>query len=103
MQKILNIALSFNIPKFLCQFSFLNFFFYISYIYLSLLSQTNRIYIHSTFSQGMVIGAVLAVDQETAQRAARLVRVDYEDLPALITMEEVGGILKLVSQYVAEQ
>jgi xanthine dehydrogenase molybdopterin-binding subunit B len=39
----------------------------------------------------MVIGAILAVDQETAQRAARLVRVDYEDLPALITMEEVGG------------
>ncbi len=46
----------------------------------------------------MVIGAVLAVDQETAQRAARLVRVDYEDLPALITMEEVGGTLTIVSQ-----
>jgi xanthine dehydrogenase molybdopterin-binding subunit B len=48
--------------------------------------------------QGMVIGAILAVDQETAQRAARLVRVDYEDLPALITMEEVGGTRIIVSQ-----
>jgi xanthine dehydrogenase molybdopterin-binding subunit B len=46
----------------------------------------------------MVIGAILAVDQETAQRAARLVRVDYEDLPALITMEEVGGTRIIVSQ-----
>jgi xanthine dehydrogenase/oxidase len=44
--------------------------------------------VDEVFCQGMIIGAVLAVDQETAQRAARSVRVDYEDLAAIITMEE---------------
>ena len=33
-------------------------------------------------------GAIVARDQETAQRAARKVIVKYEDLPAIITMEE---------------
>ena len=40
------------------------------------------------FCQGMVIGAVVAKDQSTAQRAARKVHVEYQDLPAIITMEE---------------
>lgn len=39
-------------------------------------------------SQGNVIGAVVAVDQATAQRAAKLVKVNYEDLsPVIITIE----------------
>ena len=33
-------------------------------------------------------GAIVARDQETAQRAARSVIIKYEDLPAIITMEE---------------
>ena len=36
----------------------------------------------------LVPGAIVARDQETAQRAARSVIVKYEDLPAIITMEE---------------
>ena len=40
------------------------------------------------FCVGMVIGAVVARDQDTAQRAARLVAVEYEDLPAIVTMEQ---------------
>ena len=35
-----------------------------------------------------MIGAVVAKDQDTAQRAARAVVVEYEDLPAIITIEE---------------
>ena len=42
----------------------------------------------TVFCVGMVIGGVVAVDQDTAQRAARLVRVEYQDLPAIVTMEE---------------
>ena len=38
--------------------------------------------------QGQLIGAVVAKDQATAQRAARMVVVEYKDLPAIITMEE---------------
>ena len=37
---------------------------------------------------GMVIGVILAQDQETAQKAARLVKVEYKDLPAIITIED---------------
>ena len=44
--------------------------------------------VDEVFCQGMVIGAVLAGDQETAQRAARQVQVTYEDLPVIITMDE---------------
>ena len=38
--------------------------------------------------QGQPIGAVVAKDQATAQRAARMVVVEYKDLPAIITMEQ---------------
>lgn len=34
-----------------------------------------------------MIAGVLAVDQATARRAAQLVKVEYEDLPAVLTME----------------
>ncbi|XP_021921362.1 xanthine dehydrogenase isoform X2 [Zootermopsis nevadensis] len=40
-------------------------------------------------TQGQVIGAVVAVDQIIAQRAAKLVRVEYKDLkPVIITIED---------------
>ncbi|KAJ8673550.1 hypothetical protein QAD02_004812 [Eretmocerus hayati] len=40
-------------------------------------------------SQGQAIGAVVACDQYTAQRAARKVKVDYEDLqPVILTIED---------------
>ncbi|PNF38422.1 Xanthine dehydrogenase, partial [Cryptotermes secundus] len=40
-------------------------------------------------SQGQVIGAVVAVDQITAQRASKLVKVEYKDLePVIITIED---------------
>ena len=37
---------------------------------------------------GQLIGGVVAKDQATAQRAARMVVVEYADLPAIVTMEE---------------
>ena len=40
------------------------------------------------FYVGQVIGAIVAVNQEVAQAATRLVRVEYQDLPAVITIEE---------------
>ena len=42
---------------------------------------------------GQIIGVVLASNQSLAQRAARAVRVDYHDLPSIITIEvrEGGG------------
>ncbi len=36
---------------------------------------------------GEPVACVAAIDEETARRAARLVRVDYEELPALLTPE----------------
>lgn len=40
-------------------------------------------------SQGQLIGAIIADDQKTAQRAARLVNVVYEDLfPIIVTLED---------------
>eukprot|EP00090_Calanus_glacialis_P022255 TRINITY_DN34353_c0_g1_i1.p1 TRINITY_DN34353_c0_g1~~TRINITY_DN34353_c0_g1_i1.p1 ORF type:complete len:1353 (-),score=369.93 TRINITY_DN34353_c0_g1_i1:172-4230(-) len=44
--------------------------------------------VDEVFCHGMVIGAIVAKDQETAQRAARMVQVEYQDLPAIVTMEE---------------
>jgi CO/xanthine dehydrogenase Mo-binding subunit len=39
-------------------------------------------------AQGQVIGAVVAVDQWTAQHAARCVKVEYKGLePVIITLE----------------
>uniref|UniRef100_A0A7I4Z3C4 Xanthine dehydrogenase n=1 Tax=Haemonchus contortus TaxID=6289 RepID=A0A7I4Z3C4_HAECO len=37
---------------------------------------------------GQVIGLVIAEDLETARRAAKLVKVCYEELPAILTMDE---------------
>ncbi|XP_012285981.1 xanthine dehydrogenase [Orussus abietinus] len=40
-------------------------------------------------SHGQNIGAIVAVDQATAQKAARMVQVEYEDLsPTIITIED---------------
>lgn len=41
------------------------------------------------FSQGQIIGAIVADDQSLAQRAARTVKIQYEDLsPIIITIED---------------
>lgn len=40
---------------------------------------------------GHIIGAVVADTPEHAQRAAHGVKVTYEDLPAIITIEVTGG------------
>ena len=37
---------------------------------------------------GDAVGAVAAVDEETADRACRLIEVDYEPLPALMSIQE---------------
>ena len=36
---------------------------------------------------GQIIGVVLARDQPLAQRAAKAVKVTYQDLPSVITIE----------------
>lgn len=40
-------------------------------------------------SHGAIIGAVVAKTKLQAQRAARLVKVEYEDLPMILTIDEV--------------
>lgn len=41
------------------------------------------------FSQGQIIGAIVADDQPLAQRAARAVKIQYEDLsPIIVTIED---------------
>ena len=40
---------------------------------------------------GQVIGAILAESPEIAEKAAKLVSVEYQDLPALMTIEEAIG------------
>ena len=47
----------------------------------------------------MVIGAVLADNQVHAQRAAKAVKVEYEELKPIITIE-VSGISRLVLESV---
>lgn len=37
---------------------------------------------------GQIIGAVLAIDQATAKKAAKQVHIEYEELPAIVTIEE---------------
>lgn len=39
-------------------------------------------------AQGQMIGAIVADDQKIAQRAARLVKVKYDDLPLVLTVHE---------------
>jgi len=41
-------------------------------------------------SQGQIIGAILAEDQQCAQRAAKMVKVKYEELKPIITIEVSG-------------
>ncbi len=40
------------------------------------------------FTIGQTIGVVVAEDKKTAQRAAKAVRVEYEDLPHILTIDE---------------
>lgn len=40
------------------------------------------------YARGQVIGAVIADNQKIAQRAARLVKVKYDDLPPVLTVHE---------------
>ncbi len=37
--------------------------------------------------QGQIIGGIVAASQTVAQRAARLVKVEYEELKPIITIE----------------
>ncbi|XP_011310367.1 xanthine dehydrogenase [Fopius arisanus] len=40
-------------------------------------------------SQGQILGAIIAADQATAQKAARLVKIDYENLePIIVSIED---------------
>jgi xanthine dehydrogenase/oxidase len=45
-------------------------------------------------SHGQIIGAVVASSRLIAQKAARLVKVAYEDLPHVLTIEEVSSVLE---------
>lgn len=39
-------------------------------------------------SNGQIIGAIVAIDQSTAQAAAKMVKVEYENIePAIISIE----------------
>ena len=40
------------------------------------------------YCHGMIIGIILAKDQETAQRAARMVKIEYKVLPTIVTIDE---------------
>ena len=37
---------------------------------------------------GQIIGAIIARDQACARNAAKIVRIEYEDLPAIITIDD---------------
>lgn len=50
-----------------------------------------RIIVFQVTSQGQVIGAIVAVDQATAQKAARSVIVEYEDIQPIIISIEVNN------------
>ena len=39
------------------------------------------------YSVGQIHGAIVATSPEIARRAAKMVKVEYEDLPAIITIE----------------
>lgn len=52
-------------------------------------SQDEEIFASNTVHcYGQIIGAVLANDRETAKRAAKEVRIEYEELPAIVTIEQ---------------
>ena len=44
--------------------------------------------VHEVFTAGQPIGVVLAVDAKKAEAGARAVKIEYEDLPAIFTIEE---------------
>lgn len=44
-------------------------------------------------SNGQIIGAVVAIDQSTAQAAARMVEVEYENIEPVIISIEVSSLL----------
>ena len=47
---------------------------------------------------GQVIGAIAAETQAQAQRAAKMVKVTYKDLPRILTIE-VGGNFNIVGKF----
>ncbi|XP_063994923.1 xanthine dehydrogenase-like [Diachasmimorpha longicaudata] len=52
-------------------------------------AQDEEVFAREVMTQGQPIGAIVALDQATAQRAARLVDVDYEDMnPVIISIED---------------
>jgi xanthine dehydrogenase/oxidase len=44
-------------------------------------------------SNGGIIGAIVATNKLDAQKAARAVKIEYEDLPRILTVEEVSFVL----------
>lgn len=46
--------------------------------------------------QGHIIGAIVADNQAIAQRAAKLVKVEYEELKPVMTIEVGMDVLKLI-------
>lgn len=46
--------------------------------------------VDEVISHGQIIGAVIAKDKIIASKAAKLVKVEYEDLPHVLTIEEVS-------------
>jgi len=51
-------------------------------------------------AHGQVIGAVIADSQKHAQLAAKKVRVEYENLPALITIQASFEIVNLAYTFI---
>lgn len=50
-------------------------------------------------SHGQIIGAIVASDKIVATKAARLVKVEYEDLPTILTIEEALAAGSFHPQY----
>lgn len=50
-------------------------------------------------SQGQPIGMIVAKDKLTAQRASKVVLIQYEDLPTIITIEEAMKAQQFHMQY----
>ncbi len=46
-------------------------------------------------SIGQTIGAIIAEDSNIARQAAKLVKVTYEDLPAVLTIQVMLLLLKI--------
>ena len=49
--------------------------------------------------EGQVIGAIVAETQTEAQRAAKAVKVQYEELEPIITIEVTYALMYIVSTY----